>query len=471
MLFELRNVLAKPLAELFRLSIDSGCIPQDFRDAIVTPIFKKGSKSKVENYRPVSLTSIVGKMLESIIKEQIVNFVDSNNLIRDSQHGFTSGRSCLTNLLDFFETVTREIDLGNNVDLIYLDFAKAFDKVPHLRLVAKLKAHGISGRLLQWITNWLCDRRQRVNIEGEYFIWSRVSSGVPQGSVLGPILFFFYINDIDAEIISKLSKFADDTKTGKVVNSTRDADELRADLRKLEEWSSKWLMPFNTEKCKVLHLGKNNACHEYSLNGMVMNTVEKEKDLGIIIDKSLKFSEHCNSVASSANSIVGMIKRSITCRSKHIIVKLYKALVRPKLEYCVQAWRPFLKRDIEILERVQARATRLISECKNQSYSDRLKTAGLPLLEERRDRGDLIEVFKILKGFTKVDYRKWFKLSPERRTTGHRYKLIKTGCKKDTRKYFFSQRVINQWNQLPEDVVEATSVNMFKNRLDKLRTD
>ena len=156
----------KPLTNLFNLSLESGTVPQDWRDAIVSPLLKKGSRAKAENYRPVSLTSIVGKLCESIIKDRLVQHLNEHELLRNSQHGFTSGRSCLTNLLDFFESASKELDSGNDVDLVYLDFCKAFDKVPHCRLIKKLHAHGIRGKVLEWIKSWLSGRRQRVCVDG-----------------------------------------------------------------------------------------------------------------------------------------------------------------------------------------------------------------------------------------------------------------------------------------------------------------
>ena len=192
-----------------------------------------------------------------------------------------------------------------------------------------------------------------------------------------------------------------------------------------------------------------------------------EKDLGVLVDKSLKFSEQCNSVAKSANSILGMIKRNITCKNKYIITKLYKSLVRPKLEYCVQVWNPFLKKDIDKLEKVQKRATRMIEECKGMNYEQRLKFTGLPSLVDRRVRGDLIEVFKIIKGFDRVDCSKFFTIKSNSRTRGHSFKIEKRRSRLEIRRNFFSQRIVNKWNSLPDSVVNADSVNSFKNRYDK----
>ena len=217
MLFELREAISVPLAKLYNHSLVSGVVPGDWRDAGVTPLFKKGKKSDAQNYRPVSMTSVVCKVMESILKDVIQEHLEKHDLIRDSQHGFTSGRSCLTNLLEFLEEVTLNLDDGKPVDVIYLDFAKAFDKVPHQRLFVKLFAHGIGGQVLQWVKAWLTGRRQKVGVNNTYSGWENVSSGVPQGSVLGPLLFLVYINDLDVGINSKLVKFADDTKLGRAV--------------------------------------------------------------------------------------------------------------------------------------------------------------------------------------------------------------------------------------------------------------
>ena len=287
--------------------------------------------------------------------------------------------------------------------------------------------------------------------------------------MLGPVLFHIYINDLDNNLISKLAKFADDTKLCKSINSLDDMHSLQNDLDRLHEWSVKWQMTFNVDKCVVMHVGSNNVNNSYVLGNQELKSSNKEKDLGVIMDSTFKFSEQCNAAVKNANRTLGLIKRTIKSRSKEVIVKLYKSLVRPKLEYCVQAWRPFLKKDIDSLERVQRRATKIIAECKNQNYETRLKTLNLTSLEDRRIRGDLIQVFKLIKGIDNVDYRTLFKLADCSRTRGHKFKIVKVRSRLEIRNNFFSVRVVNEWNKLPSLVVEAESVNCFKNRLDKYR--
>ena len=294
-----------------------------------------------------------------------------------------------------------------------------------------------------------------------------MTSGVPQGSVLGPILFLVYINDLDTGIVSRLGKFADDSKLLKSIENNADVEVLREDLQKLELWAKTWQMEFNTEKCSVMHLGNHNECANYSLFNKPLMVSEKERDLGVIVDNKLKFSEQCDAAVSKANSALGMIKRNVVSRNHKTITKFYKALVRPKLEYCVQAWRPYLRKDIDKIERVQRRATKLIAECRNLPYEDRLKYTGLTTLEARRDRGDMIEVFKLMKGITKVDSNKLFHVNSNSRTRGHSYKLDKSRPRLDIRKNYFSHRIVNKWNTLPTYVIESDSVNAFKNRYDK----
>ena len=466
LLMETVDQISIPLARVFNLSLKEGVVPFEWKEANIIPLFKKGSRNKSENYRPVSLTSVICKLLERLIKDHMVDFLVKHKLLNSSQHGFLKARSCLTNMLCFLEEITKWIDVGSPVDIIYLDFQKAFDKVPHQRLLLKLKAHGIGDSITDWIEQWLTDRRQRVVVDGEVSNWKSVLSGVPQGSVLGPILFLIYINDLDDSITSNVLKFADDTKLFRKVNTDGDKQHLQNDLDRLVKWSEKWQMLFNFGKCKCLHTGHGNLNVNYKMGDTVLGTTVKEKDLGVTISADMKVSEQCGIAASKGNQILGLIRRNITYKGKKLIIPLYKAIVRPHLEYCIQAWRPYRKKDIDTLERIQRRATKMIPELRDLSYEERLKECGLTTLETRRLRGDQIEVFKILNGYEIIDRNMFFSLKKDSRTRGHEVKLVKDQCRLDIRKHSFSQRTINEWNKLSTDCVTATSVNMFKNKVD-----
>ena len=465
-LVENAYLLSEPLLYIFKTSLEAGKVPAEWKKANVTAIFKKGERECPGNYRPVSLTSHVCKVLESILKDNIVNHLNRFQLINGTQHGFTKQRSCLTNLLEYLEFVSDYVDQGYPIDVIYLDFQKAFDKVPHRRLMLKINAMGITGDVSNWIEDWLKDRYQRVVLLGNCSKWSKVLSGVPQGSVLGPLLFLIYINDIDECVNSKLLKFADDTKILSVVTSKNDVNKLQEDLKNLCKWSKDWLMLFNVDKCKVMHIGYTNGQANYVMEGNILNVVTEERDLGILVQSNLKWDQQCSKSVKMANRILGMIKRNFEYLDSDMVLQLYKSLVRPHLEYCVQAWRPHLQKDIDLLEKVQRRATKLVPNLRYKTYEERLKYLNLTTLETRRLRGDLIEVFKILKGIDDIDYHNFFTLC-NTSTRGHSMKLFKHGSRLDCRKYTFSSRIVNVWNALDQEIIACDSTNAFKNRLDK----
>ena len=463
---------AVPLSLIFQSSMDVGVVPVDWKCANVTPIFKKGDRSHSGNYRPVSLTSVVCKIMESIIRDALVQFLEDHSLIKSTQHGFMKNRSCLTNILEFLEDITRSVDAGNPVDVVFLDFQKAFDKVPHKRLLFKLEDLCINDCLLKWVRDWLGDRKQRVVVGGSVSSWNGVTSGVPQGSVLGPLLFVVYINDLDHAVgVSRIKKFADDTKVYREVCDDSDAADFQAELDSVFNWSRDWGMFFNLDKCKVMHVGTRNRRYMYNINGRNLKAVKFEKDLGVYLDSSLKPSRQCVESARRANWILGLIRRHFKFLHKDVVVRLYKQLVRPHLEYAVQAWNPFLAKDMIVLERVQRRATKLISSLSSLSYEQRLVHLNLTSLKLRRLRGDLIQVFKIVHGFDRLSFDDFFTLSQSTRTRGHSLKLRKSFSRLDIRKYSFSQRVVDEWNDLPASLVYASSVNVFKNGVDRYFSD
>ena len=405
-LHSLADSLSCPLSIIYTRCLEEGMVPLDWKRANITPIFRKGSKASSGNYRPVSLTSVLCKVMESIIGDAIVLHLNKHNLIRDSQHGFRQGRSCLTNLLEYLEAITKFLDSGKSVDIVYLDFAKAFNKVPINRLIAKCKGLGLSGNLVNWIHEWLSGREQRVVLNGEASSWKPVRSGVPQGSVLGPILFLVYINDIDNAVNvtdSVLKKFADDTKWGMVVESETHRQLFQEGLDSLMKWSLDWQMLFNVEKCHVIHAGRSNNNYQYTMGGKILKEVDYEKDVGVLLHKSFRPSLQCAKAAAKANCVLGQLSRGIGFRDKKTFIGLYKTFVRPHLDYCSQVWSPWNLGDREVLEAVQRRAVGMVTDLRGNTYEERLAELGMVTLEKRRERGDLIQAYKTLSGKDQVD--------------------------------------------------------------------
>ena len=275
--------------------------------------------------------------MEKILRKQIIEHLETNGIFSAHQHGFRTHRSCLTALLEYFDDITKTLDENTPIDTIYLDCRKAFDSVPIKRLILKVEAVGIGGKLLAWMKAFLTDREQRVHL-------CRVLSGVPQGSVLGPVLFLIYINDIVMNINSTIKIFADDAKIYRAMKSQSDVDVLQGDLNQLTNWSRKWLLELNEQKCKVMHFGHQNASQAYWLNNATLESTREEKDLGIYVTDNLKFSNHITKIAAKANSVLGRINRTFTFKDKDLMKFLYISLVRPHLEYASQSWAPHLKK-------------------------------------------------------------------------------------------------------------------------------
>ena len=480
-IIELENEIAKPLAVLFRKSLDNSRIPDDWRLSNVSPVYKKGPKSDPGNYRPVSLTSNMCKLMERVINVSLGDYLNKH-VIENSQHGFRKGRSCQTNLIEFNDQVGKWLDDGKSVDVLYLDFAKAFDKVDHERLMVKLAAAGVKGKLWAWIRDWLANRYQRVTVKGKSSEWHPVDSGVPQGTVLAGPFFTVFTKDMDELIKAFLRKFADDTKFAQVVENGVDAARFQGDIDCISDWARKWAMVFNETKCKVMHLGRNNPKIGYSMNGIALTETDEERDLGVIVSSSLKPGAQCETAAKKANQTLGLISRSFHYRSKETMVPLFKSLVRPKLEFAAAVWNPWLEKDIECLEKVQRRLIRMLSNVNGSTYEEKLKNAGLTTLKDRRERGDLIETFKTLNGFNNVDKTAWFELpeqDPNRpstrshttiRTDGEdeaRVNLLRERARTDLRNHSFRFRAARAWSQLPDNVRNVNTTNSFKNAYDR----
>ncbi len=402
---ELSDILNIPLSIIFTKSLNTGKLPDIWKTANVTAIYKKGDKTVAGNYRPVSLTCICCKVLESIIRDSMMDHLLNNKLISDKQFGFVPKRSTVLQLLHVLDEWTETLDNGGSVDVVYCDFLKAFDKVPHLRLLNKLHTYGLPDYLVDWIRGFLLGRRQRVAIQGALSDWKSVLSGIPQGSVLGPLLFVLYINCLPNQIQhgSSVYLFADDTKLFKHIQTVEDCQHLQTDINHIVSWTEDSLLKLHPDKCKLMRICSKNSqipAFDYTLGstGNSITRVSEEKDLGVTIDDKLSFDQHINEKINTANRVLGTIRRNFSYIGIDNFSQLYKALVHPHLEFANQIWAPHLKKHTEALENVQRQATKMLPELRDLSYPDRLCRLKLPTLAYRRLRGDMIELYKILSG-------------------------------------------------------------------------
>ena len=490
LLQKLSDDMAVPLTKIFNMSLNSGLVPSIWKEGIISAIFKKGNKSLPSNYRAITLTSVVCKIMEKIIVIKIHKHLKENDLEDKHQHGFTPKKSTISNLIEALNIWTEAVSHGIPVDIIYLDYEKAFDKVPHRRLVKQLSKYGITGNVQQWIKDYLHNRTQRVRVNGQFSTTSRVLSGVPQGSVLGPLLFLIFVADMAPIVQNFISLYADDTKLFSYMLESNTSASIQEDINKLSSWSDKMQMSFNPEKCHRLHLGKNNKQHPYFLPKIYATTetpssisytlylhrlenVPDEKDLGVFVDRKLNFKKHISQKISKANSMLFLIKNTFKHLDKNMFKLLYKSLVRPHLEYASCIWNPISKEDSIRIERVQRKATKFVPGLSTLSYPDRLKELELPSLHYRRLRTDLIFIYNYInqnilletKTHCKFCQNSDLMLAPiTAGTRGHpfRFKIHRLNT---IRARFITGRTLHHWNNLSASTVTACSLNSFKTRL------
>ena len=461
------DALSSPLAVIFQDSLAAGVVPGDWLEAIVVPIYKKkGKTSDPANYRPVSLTSACCKVMEHLVKQKMLDHLLSLNLLTKRQHGFLSKKSTLTNTISALRRWHSALDQGNVVHAVFLDFAKAFDTVSHSKLLHKLPAYGIQGPILGWVKAFLVGRSQQVRVNDVLSSSKPVTSGVPQGSVLGPLLFLIYINDMLDSIQCDSLLYADDAKLYSICDRNVVTEPtLALSLSDINAWSKIWQLALSIPKCKIFCFGKPNTQPAYEISGANLEMESEISDLGVLLSSDAKTSEHCVKTSKKGLGKVALIYSNFRCRNRQFLVNMFNTYVLPIVSYNSSVWSPFQIGDINSVERVLRTFTRRVPGLAQLPYPRRLKELNMCSLEETRIRTDLILTYRILKGHIDLNKDHFFEASLATRTRGHSMKLQKHHSNLQTTRNFFSSRVVDIWNSLPESVVTSTSLSVFKGRL------
>ena len=470
-----KDELAKPLYILWRVSLDTGEIPEQLKISHITPVYKGGSRHVAKNYRPVALTSHIIKIFEKVIRAALVEFIESNNLMNPNQHGFRAGRSCLSQLLQHQDKITSLLEEGFNVDVIYLDFSKAFDKLDIDITLQKLLKMGVTNKLFHWLKAFLTNRKQLVLVEGSKSDPVAVRSGVPQGSVIGPLMFLVLLQDIDHETrFSHVASFADDTRILSGIRETEDVENLQKDLTKVFDWALYNNAKFNPDKFECMRYGTNENLKQStsytSCNGTPIECSEHVRDLGVTLSSDATFTEHINRTTLSASLKCGWILRTFKTREKLPLLTLWKSLVQPVIDYCSQLWSPSTPGLIQKIEAVQSNFFNKINGMRSLDYWQQLEALGMYSLQRRRERYTCIYVRKVLEGLVPN-----FGLRSTHSARRGRSCIVpavkRTGSQRLQTIRFNSMTVLGPrlFNHLPSGVRDVTdcSVDTFKRALDK----
>ena len=463
--------IALPLSIIFNLSLQSGIIPDIWKHASVVPVFKKGSPGDPCNYRPISLTCIACKLMEGGIKDALLVFLREHKIINASQHGFMARKSTTTHLLECNLDWNTAIKSRQGVDIVYLDFAKAFDSVVHSKLIAKLECYGVCGMILRWIESWLCNRYQCVRVGCSSSSLLRVISGVPQGSVLGPVLFILYVNDIVCCIADNVSVklFADDAKIYTVIDDVNfNSSQLQHSLDLVVSWADHWQLKLSPTKCSVMRLNPKRTAivaPTYTVGGYSLPVTTQCSDLGVSYDEHLGYTSHVSRIVKKAAGRARCILKCFTSRDSLLLTRAFCTFVRPLLEYSSIIWNPYYKNAINKIEAVQRSFTKAIGNLSSFQYNERLQYLNLDSLQCRRVKADLIMCYKILHGLVDLEASRFFTRSLYPTTRGNLFKLAKLPVVSDRDKHFFNNRVINIWNSLPDNIVAASCIYSFKRNL------
>ena len=464
---KLAGVLAQPLATVFQQSLYQRAIPDMWRNALVIPLFKgKGSKASASSYRPVSLSDIACKVLERVIVNQIRNFWLANNMLCREQHGFLPRCSTVSNLITCDSLISNLLNEDNTCDVILLDFARAFDKVPHNIILQKLTRLGIVEQPLEWISNFLSARSHVMSYNGTLSEATPVSSGVIQGSTIGSLLFVAFINDLPSLVSNcDFMLFADDSKAVGKCNNRDEHALIQKDLNAISNWSAENHLPFSIEKCACLHYGCRNPNLSYSINGSSVKCTETCTDLGIIRTSDFRYKSHIDAICLKASRLCAMVFRLFSTRNKAFMCKLYTFYIRPLLEYASTVWNPQELGLSRQLETIQHRFTRRLFGSHAPSYEDRLQLLAIPSLSTRRRNADLMLAYKLIHKLIDLNSSAAGVELCKGITRSASINLTVRRAKSTLVKKSFNYRIAAIWNKLPIETKQYTKISVFKSHL------
>ena len=473
------GVLAPSLAFLFNQSISSGTVPTEWKLARVTPIFKKGKRQDVNNYRPISIIPAVAKVFERIIYDQFFKYLYDNDLLVNRQSGFRSLHSTLTSLLEASNSWSVNIDNGLINGVIFINLKKAFDTIDHKILLRKLASYGIDHRALKWFDSYLSDRQQKCVVNGELSGARAVTCGVPQGSLIGPLLFLIYINDLPNCLSKALPRmYADDTSISIAASSLPELESaLNAELAYLHEWLNVNKLSLNIAKTELMLIGSRQRLSgtttghllTVQIKGHEIDRVPHTKSLGVHIDQNLSWSKHVNETAKIVSSGIGALKRLRPFICEDTAILLYRALIEPYFDYCCPVWDGLSDELADKLQKLQNRAIRVITKSDHYSSATALRgELGWDNLSTRRKKQKLKLMFKILNDQS-PEYLKglFMPFSTDYGLRNSDNKLALPKPRTDFLKRSFCYSGAQLWNSLPSNVRAIRSFTKFKNKIDR----
>ena len=475
--------ISKPLSDLFNACLSCAKFPIIWKEAHVTAIFKKGDPSLANNYRPISLLSVIGKVFERLLFQQIFNFLKETNFLSPFQSGFVPGDSTINQLTYIYNAFCQAIDSGKEVRVIFFDISKAFDRVWHKGIISKLRAAGLSAEFLKLFSDYLDNRRQCVVLPGSKSNWNYIKAGVPQGSILGPLLFLIYINDIVSNISSNIRLFADDTSLYLTINHRNEAltstDLLNTDISKISKWASDWLVTFNPNKSESMLISKKRNPQIFpplSMDGQPITDVSDHKHLGLLLSNDCSWHTHIDYIKSKAWPKINIMRKLMYQLDRKSLETIYLSFVQPLLEYGDVIWDNCTIYEKDELNKIQNEAARICSgTTRLVSLTNLAKEIGWDSLDNRRKKHKLIMFYKMINNISPPYLSD---LVPQTVSATSRYQLRNTQdlqvpyCRTNTYYNSFLPTAIREWNVLPPELKNANSLETFKRLLnmDKLRT-